>query len=58
MARIIREVFPENEVALFEGSLPTSQALLDLPFDHIFFTGSPMSWKILKINVRPMRRKS
>ena len=26
-------------MALFEGSLPTSQALLDLPFDHIFFTG-------------------
>ncbi|RZU38423.1 aldehyde dehydrogenase (NAD+) [Fluviicoccus keumensis] len=47
MAEIIREVFPENEVALFEGSLPTSQALLDLPFDHIFFTGSPMVGKIV-----------
>ena len=47
MARIIREVFPENEVALFEGSLPTSQALLDLPFDHIFFTGSPMVGKVV-----------
>ena len=47
MAEIIREVFPENEVALFEGSLPTSQALLDMPFDHIFFTGSPMVGKIV-----------
>jgi aldehyde dehydrogenase (NAD+) len=41
MATIIRDVFPSNEVALFEGSLPTSQVLLELPFDHIFFTGSP-----------------
>ncbi|HYR25514.1 MAG TPA: aldehyde dehydrogenase family protein, partial [Aquabacterium sp.] len=36
-----------NEVALFEGSLPTSQALLDLPFDHIFFTGSPAVGKVV-----------
>ncbi|MDO8331072.1 MAG: aldehyde dehydrogenase family protein [Fluviicoccus sp.] len=47
MARIIRDIFPENEVALFEGSLPTSQALLDLPFDHIFFTGSPLVGKVV-----------
>ncbi|MET3130758.1 aldehyde dehydrogenase (NAD+) [Oxalobacteraceae bacterium GrIS 1.11] len=47
MASIIRSVFPENEVALFEGSLPTSQALLDLPFDHIFFTGSPAVGKVV-----------
>jgi len=47
MADIIRDVFPENEVALFEGSLPTSQALLDMPFDHIFFTGSPLVGKIV-----------
>jgi aldehyde dehydrogenase (NAD+) len=47
MARIIKDVFPENEVALFEGSLPTSQALLALPFDHIFFTGSPAVGKVV-----------
>ncbi|HAT32190.1 MAG TPA: aldehyde dehydrogenase, partial [Janthinobacterium sp.] len=47
MAKIIRTTFPENEVALFEGSLPTSQALLALPFDHIFFTGSPAVGKIV-----------
>jgi aldehyde dehydrogenase (NAD+) len=41
MARIIADVFAENEVALFQGALPTSNALLQLPFDHIFFTGSP-----------------
>ncbi|MEN9452694.1 MAG: hypothetical protein RLZZ369_1753 [Pseudomonadota bacterium] len=47
MAEIISSIFPDNEVALFEGSLPTSQALLDLPFDHIFFTGSPAVGKVV-----------
>src|SRR5471032_1525742 len=41
MALIIADVFKTDEVALFEGSQPTSHALLQLPFDHIFFTGSP-----------------
>ncbi|AEI82333.1 aldehyde dehydrogenase AldX (plasmid) [Cupriavidus necator N-1] len=40
-AQIIREVFPENEVAVFEGNVELANALLELPFDHIFFTGSP-----------------
>jgi len=47
MVSIIREVFPDNEVAIFEGALPTSQALLALPFDHIFFTGSPAVGKVV-----------
>ena len=47
MARIIGDVFPSSEVALFEGSLPTSSALLDMPFDHIFFTGSPAVGKVV-----------
>jgi aldehyde dehydrogenase (NAD+) len=47
MAEIIADLFPTDQVALFEGSLPTSQALLDLPFDHIFFTGSPAVGKVV-----------
>ena len=47
MASIIAAVFPENEVALFEGGMPTSSALLVMPFDHIFFTGSPAVGKIV-----------
>ena len=38
---VVREVFTEEEVAIFEGEADVSQALLELPFDHIFFTGSP-----------------
>ncbi|MBI5367200.1 MAG: aldehyde dehydrogenase family protein [Planctomycetes bacterium] len=34
-------LFDEGEVAVIEGDHATSDALLELPFDHIFFTGSP-----------------
>jgi aldehyde dehydrogenase (NAD+) len=47
MVSIIRELFREDEVAVFEGSLPTSNVLLSLPFDHIFFTGSPAVGKVV-----------
>ena len=41
ICKVVREVFSEDEVAIFEGEAGVSQALLELPFDHIFFTGSP-----------------
>jgi len=44
---IIREAFDENEVALFEGDVGVAQALLDLPFNHIFFTGSTRVGRIV-----------
>jgi aldehyde dehydrogenase (NAD+) len=44
---IVREVFDENEVALFEGDVSVAQALLELPFSHIFFTGSTRVGKIV-----------
>jgi len=45
--KIVREVFDENEVALFEGEVEVAQALLELPFNHIFFTGSTRVGKIV-----------
>ncbi len=45
ICQVVREVFTEDEVAIFEGEADVSQALLELPFDHIFFTGSPMIGK-------------
>lgn len=45
--KIIRDVFEENEVALFEGDVSVAQALLELPFNHIFFTGSTRVGKIV-----------
>lgn len=44
---IIEEAFDENEVAVFEGDVSVAEALLDLPFNHIFFTGSPRVGKIV-----------
>jgi len=37
---VIGEALPEEEAAIVLGGVDTAQALLDLPFDHIFFTGS------------------
>ena len=45
--KIVRDVFDENEVALFEGEVDVAQALLELPFNHIFFTGSTRVGKIV-----------
>lgn len=39
--KILQETFEEHELAVFEGGIDVSEALLELPFDHIFFTGSP-----------------
>lgn len=45
--KIVEAVFQENEVAVIEGAVETSTELLKLPFNHIFFTGSPQVGKIV-----------
>ncbi len=47
MRQIVQECFPPGEVSLFEGDATVAQALLALPFNHIFFTGSPQVGKIV-----------
>ncbi len=47
IAKVVREVFAEDEVAIFEGEADVAQALQELPFDHIFFTGSPAIGKFV-----------
>ena len=44
---LLTETFPESEVAMVEGDVPVAEALLDLPFDHIFFTGSTRVGKVV-----------
>jgi aldehyde dehydrogenase (NAD+) len=44
---IVRAVFDEKEVALFEGDVSVATALLELPFSHIFFTGSTRVGKLV-----------
>lgn len=45
MRKIVEECFPPEEVSLFEGDASVAKALLDLPFNHVFFTGSPQIGK-------------
>jgi aldehyde dehydrogenase (NAD+) len=45
--RMIEELFDPSEVAVFQGESDVAQELLKLPFDHIFFTGSPAVGKIV-----------
>jgi aldehyde dehydrogenase (NAD+) len=40
MAEIVAAAFPTDEVACVGGDVDVAEALLALPFDHIFFTGS------------------
>ncbi|MDX1909861.1 MAG: aldehyde dehydrogenase family protein, partial [Saprospiraceae bacterium] len=47
MLQIVAECFPPGEVSLFEGDATVAQELLTLPFNHIFFTGSPQVGKIV-----------
>jgi aldehyde dehydrogenase (NAD+) len=46
-AKIIKQAFQEKEVALFEGGVDVATALLELPFNHIFFTGSTRVGKLV-----------
>ncbi|KJD31813.1 aldehyde dehydrogenase [Tamlana nanhaiensis] len=47
LANIVKALFNEDEVALFEGDVEISKNLLKLPFNHIFFTGSPTVGKVV-----------
>lgn len=47
LAAMVAETFPPHLLAVVEGGAETAQALLALPFDHIFFTGSPQVGKIV-----------
>ena len=47
IARIVAECFAPDLVAVVTGGVEEATALLALPFDHIFFTGSPAVGKIV-----------
>ncbi|OON67832.1 aldehyde dehydrogenase family protein [Hymenobacter sp. CRA2] len=47
LARLVGEVFEPAEVSVVEGGKDVATELLSLPFDHIFFTGSPQVGKVV-----------
>ncbi len=49
ISKIVDEAFDEKLVAVFEGEVDVSLALLECPFDHIFFTGSPQVGKSIMV---------
>lgn len=40
MADMLHKVFPSEEIAVFGGEADVAKAFSELPFDHLFFTGS------------------
>ncbi len=47
IAAAVRATFPQELVTVVEGDAKTAEALLDQPFDYIFFTGSVAVGKIV-----------
>lgn len=47
IADLIRRAFDPMYVAVAEGGIQVSQALLEEPFDHIFYTGGPTVAKVV-----------
>lgn len=47
ISKIILDTFDEEHIACVEGNADVSQQLLELPFDHIFFTGSTEIGKVV-----------
>ncbi|MED4206365.1 aldehyde dehydrogenase [Neobacillus mesonae] len=47
LEKLIRECFPKDFIAVVQGGVETSQALLNEKFDYIFFTGSVPVGKII-----------
>jgi aldehyde dehydrogenase (NAD+) len=47
ISKIVSKAFDKNEVACFQGDESVSEALLKLPFEHVFFTGSTAVGKVV-----------
>ena len=47
MKKLIEKTFSSDEVAVFLGEKDVAEKLLDLPFNHIMFTGSPVVGKLV-----------
>ncbi|WP_209124843.1 aldehyde dehydrogenase [Alkalihalobacillus sp. BA299] len=47
LAHLLKQTFEDRYIAVVEGDVATSKALLALNFDHIFFTGSVTVGKVV-----------
>ena len=44
---LMKAFFDENEMCMFEGEVEVTNALMEHPFDHVFFTGSTPVGRII-----------
>ena len=47
VAKLIPKYFPSEIVSVVEGAIPETTALLELPFNHIFYTGNGFVGRIV-----------
>lgn len=47
LVRLVKELFSHEVIAVITGGVHETQKLLELPWSHIFFTGSPQVGKIV-----------
>lgn len=47
ISSLIPKYFKENVVSVVEGGIPETQAILELPFQHIFYTGNGFVARII-----------
>lgn len=47
LTKIVSRAFDAQDAAVVEGGVETAQTLLELPFNHIFFTGAPAIGKLV-----------
>lgn len=47
LKEMVEELFDADMITVFTGGVDISTELLNLPFDHLFFTGSPRVGKII-----------
>ncbi len=56
MAELLAEAFEPDEVSVIQGGVEVAQALLALPVDHVFFTGSlPVGRAVMQAAARHPR---
>lgn len=47
ITKMMGSLFPKNEVTVIEGDAKIAAVLMEFPFNHVFFTGSPQVGKIV-----------
>ena len=47
LADLLGQYLPNDHIAVVEGGVETAQALLELPFDHIAYTGNPEVGRVI-----------